>query len=218
MLRIESGAGVVTGKNPSDNLETAISQKRSDRLRSCLPHSDDRDLQRAMRDAAAFAEDVCAQIQQQEGWQWPLALAVKTRTLLQKGITGAAGLTPVCMKPIGIVENEVNELLPPREIKAKPSRIIVDASLNEGLEGLSGGQRLLVVFQFHRLSGYELRQHPKNNPALPKRGVFALHSPLRPNPIGVTEVDLVRREGNVLHVRGLDAVNGTPVLDLKLNR
>ena len=84
--------------------------------------------------------------------------------------------------------------------------------------GVTGNQRLLVIFQFHLLDDYELHQHPKNNPDLAKKGVFALHSPRRPNPIGVTEVALVRREGNVLHVRGLDAVNGTPVLDLKLNR
>ena len=49
----------------------------------------------------------------------------------------------------------------------------------------------------------------------PRRGVFALRSPNRPNGIGVTTVDLVAREGNVLRVRGLDAINGTPVLDLK---
>jgi len=50
----------------------------------------------------------------------------------------------------------------------------------------------------------------------PKRGVFALHTPYRPNPIGVTGVDLLSVKGNVLRVRGLDALNGTPVLDIKL--
>jgi tRNA-Thr(GGU) m(6)t(6)A37 methyltransferase TsaA len=127
-------------------------------------------------------------------------------------------LPQFCVQPIGIVRSSVDELLRPDEIKSKPARIIVDPALSPGLDGLTGGQRLLVIFQFHKLSGYELHQHPRNDPQRPKTGVFTLHSPQRPNPIGVTEVDLIRREGNILYVQGLDAVNGTPVLDLKLNK
>ncbi len=128
-----------------------------------------------------------------------------------------AALPPVTMRPIGIVVNEINEPLAPQEIKAAPSRIILDPALSLGLAGLVGDQRLLVVFQFHLFTDFDLQQHPKNDQRRPKRGIFALHSPRRPNPIGVTEVDLIKREENVLFVRGLDAVNGTPVLDLKLN-
>lgn len=124
---------------------------------------------------------------------------------------------PVTFRPIGMVESEVNDLLRPEAIKAEPARIIIDPALIGGLDGLEGGQRLLVIFQFHRLQGYALRQHPRGDRSEPLRGVFALHSPQRPNAIGVTEVELLRREENVLHVRGLDAVNGSPVLDLKLN-
>ncbi|MFN2137612.1 MAG: SAM-dependent methyltransferase [Candidatus Promineifilaceae bacterium] len=126
-------------------------------------------------------------------------------------------LNSITMHPIGFVENSIDELLPPDAIKSVPSRIVVDPKYAPGLDGLGAGQRLLVIFQFHRLESYELHQHPRNDPKRPKVGVFALHSPRRPNPIGVTEVDLVKRAGNVLYVRGLDAVNGTPVLDLKLN-
>ncbi len=126
-------------------------------------------------------------------------------------------LPALTVQPIGYVSSAVDQLLPPRQIKAHPARIIIDPALEQGLFGLEGGQRLLVVFQFHRLSGYDLLQHPRADPSRPLRGVFALHSPSRPNPIGITEVDLLRREGNILHVSGLDAVNGTPVLDLKLN-
>jgi tRNA (Thr-GGU) A37 N-methylase len=71
-------------------------------------------------------------------------------------------------------------------------------------------------FYFHRSAGYELSQHPRGDRTRPKRGVFTLRSPRRPNPIGVTVVDLLGVEGNVLRVRGLDACNGTPILDLKL--
>lgn len=74
----------------------------------------------------------------------------------------------------------------------------------------------MVVFYFHRSQGYDLCQHPRGDQSRPQRGVFALRSPRRPNPIGVTEVELMAVERNVLRVRGLDAINGTPVLDLKL--
>ena len=74
---------------------------------------------------------------------------------------------------------------------------------------------LLVVFVFHRSQGFDLLQHPRGNQSRPKRGVFALRSPNRPNPIGITEVELLAIEGNILTVSGLDAINGTPVLDLK---
>ena len=74
----------------------------------------------------------------------------------------------------------------------------------------------MVLFYFHRSTGYELSQHPCGDRTRPKRGVFTLRSPHRPNPIGVTVVELLAINGNVLRVRGLDACNGTPILDLKL--
>ncbi len=98
---------------------------------------------------------------------------------------------------------------------AAESRIILDPGLVEGLTGVEPGQKLMVIFHFHRSPGYALLQHPRGDETRPRRGVFALRSPRRPNPIGVTMVDLVAIDGNVLRVRGLDALNGTPVLDLK---
>lgn len=116
---------------------------------------------------------------------------------------------------IGHVENDFDEPTPPTEIRAVESRIIIEPSLAEGLEGLEPGRRVMVVFCFHRSQGFDLLQHPQGDRSRPRHGVFALRSPRRPNPIGVTVVDLVSIEENVLLVRGLDAINGTPVLDLK---
>ncbi len=95
------------------------------------------------------------------------------------------------------------------------SRIVLDPVLTEGLTGLEPGQRIMVVFYFHRSQGFDLLQHPRGDKSRPRHGVFALRSPRRPNPIGVTVVELVAIEGNVLRVRDLDAIDGTPVLDLK---
>jgi L-fuculose-phosphate aldolase len=85
----------------------------------------------------------------------------------------------------------------------------------EGLQGLAPGSKVLVIFNFHLAEGYELLQHPRGDKSRPRRGVFALRSPYRPNRIGITEVELLTIENNILGVRGLDALNGTPVLDIK---
>jgi len=119
-------------------------------------------------------------------------------------------------QPIGFVANSVKVTLPPDQIKAVPSKIILEPTLVPGLEGLSPGQRIMIVFHFHLSeTNYDLQQHPKHDYSRPKRGVFALRTPQRPNAIGITTVDLVKIKGNILHVHNLDAIDGTPVLDIK---
>ena len=121
----------------------------------------------------------------------------------------------VTYRPIGRVESGFHEPAPPEVFEGAISRIVLDPTLVPGLEGIEPGQELVVVFHFHRVQGYELRQHPRADPERPPRGVFALRSPRRPNPIGLTTVQVLAIDGNVLTVRGLDALDGTPVLDLK---
>lgn len=117
---------------------------------------------------------------------------------------------------IGYVENDFTAPGAFRDCSALESRLVLDPSLIEGLRGLEAGQQLMVLFYFHCSQGYELSQHPCGDLSRSERGVFTLRSPHRPNPIGVTVVELLAVDGNVLHVRGLDACNGTPILDLKL--
>ncbi len=121
----------------------------------------------------------------------------------------------ITYRPIGRVENAFDEPVAMDVLLAAESRIILDPALTEGLSGVQPGEKLMVIFHFHRSTGYELLQHPRGDVTRPRRGVFTLRSPRRPNPIGVTVVDVLAVEGNVLRVRGLDALNGTPVLDLK---
>ena len=123
--------------------------------------------------------------------------------------------TTVTYRAIARVENCFDEPATPDKIRAVESRIVLDPALIEGLRGLEPGQRIMVIFCFHRSQGYDLLQHPQGDKNRPRRGVFALRSPRRPNPIGVTVADLLAVKGNVLLVRGLDAINGTPVLDIK---
>jgi len=118
--------------------------------------------------------------------------------------------------PIGYVENEFDLPTPAEEMRKSTSRIVIREDLAEGLEGIEQFEKLLVIFHFHLApKSCPLRQHPRGDRSRPKRGVFALRSPHRPNPIGVTVVDLLAVEGNVLVVKGLDALNGSPVLDIK---
>ena len=82
-----------------------------------------------------------------------------------------------------------------------------------GLTDIDGFSHLFVLWVFDRSEGFELLGTPPIDDR--PHGVFATRSPRRPNPIGLTVVELLRREKNALHVRGLDMLDGTPILDLK---
>jgi tRNA-Thr(GGU) m(6)t(6)A37 methyltransferase TsaA len=84
----------------------------------------------------------------------------------------------------------------------------------EALRGLEGFERLWVIYVFHMNEGWSAMVRPPRGPRI-KRGVFATRSPHRPCPIGLSAVELIRVEGRSVHVRGLDLLDGTPVLDLK---
>ena len=118
--------------------------------------------------------------------------------------------------PIGHVErDEGDDGLSGDELRARPVRVVLDPALSDGLLGLEPGSDVVVLYYFHRSTGYDLHVHPQGDPDRPLRGVFAVRSPRRPNPIGVTTVRIRRIEGNVLEVVGLDALDGSPVLDIK---
>ena len=85
--------------------------------------------------------------------------------------------------------------------------------LEAGLTDIEGISHLFVIWVFHRSQGYELLGMPPCDDR--PHGVFATRSPWRPNPIGLTVVALLRRDGPRLHVRGVDMLDGTPILDIK---
>jgi len=82
-----------------------------------------------------------------------------------------------------------------------------------GLADIEGFSHLIVVWVFDRAQGFELTATPPSDNR--SHGVFATRSPQRPNPIGLTAVELLRREGSRLYVRGVDMLDGTPILDIK---
>jgi tRNA (adenine37-N6)-methyltransferase len=82
-----------------------------------------------------------------------------------------------------------------------------------GLQDVEGFSHLFVLWEFDRSRDFDLVSHPPADDR--PHGVFATRSPRRPNPIGLTVVELVRREGPAVHVRGVDMLDGTPILDIK---
>jgi tRNA (adenine37-N6)-methyltransferase len=83
-----------------------------------------------------------------------------------------------------------------------------------GLKDIEGFSHLYLIWEFDRVNGWSLDASPPNANGL-THGVFATRSPRRPNPIGLTVVQLFRRDGTSLYVRGVDMLDGTPVLDIK---
>jgi tRNA-Thr(GGU) m(6)t(6)A37 methyltransferase TsaA len=121
------------------------------------------------------------------------------------------------LAPIGFVRNNIKE----REIedwRTITSEIIIKEDLKEALSRIDEFSHIIVIYWMHKLPPSQrsiIKVHPKANQNLPLVGVFASRSPARPNPIGITTVKLLERRDNVLKVIGLDAINGTPVLDIK---
>ena len=119
------------------------------------------------------------------------------------------------LKPIGFVriqgkENEIH--------RSKVSELVINPNFVEALNGLKDFSHLFVIFWMHKISQKGWRRfkvHPRGRRDLPLVGAFATRTPHRPNPIGLTLVELLSVEGNTIMVRGLDAFDSTPILDIK---
>jgi L-fuculose-phosphate aldolase len=112
------------------------------------------------------------------------------------------------IRPIGTV----------RILSAEESVLDIEPAYQEGLSGIGPGDRLQVLYWMHELEEgdrHRLMVHPRGDQTRPLKGVFALRSPARPNPIGVSEVQVRRLAGRQVFVRGLDALEGSPIVDVK---
>lgn len=94
-------------------------------------------------------------------------------------------------------------------------KITILPEYTDCLEKISQGQYVHVFMWFHEAKRGTKKVHTLHDPSLGLRGVFATRSPDRPNPIGVTLVEILKLDGLTLDVRGLDALDGTPVIDIK---
>jgi tRNA-Thr(GGU) m(6)t(6)A37 methyltransferase TsaA len=122
----------------------------------------------------------------------------------------------ICLEPVGVVQTEAVG----KEVRDKNvvSRIVFREKYVEALEGVEEFSHLFVLFWLHEISDKDrqiMKVRPRGRSDMPLLGIFATRTPHRPNPIGLTRVKILDIEGNVITVQGLDAFDGTPVLDIK---
>lgn len=139
------------------------------------------------------------------------------------------------VRPIGVVRSALKDPADaPKQgaLTSQEAEIVVDPAYLPALDGLErrvapagnavfddGAHRkdgkIIVICWMHRADRARLKVHPQGQEKLPERGVFSTRSPHRPNPVSLHTVTLLSIEGNVLRVRGMDAIDGTPVVDIK---
>lgn len=143
----------------------------------------------------------------------------------------------IILKPVGMVRSEIKEPTLRTDsngialkdkietIRAERDRlrnlvsiIEIEPELEDLLEGIEGHSHLILLYWAHKITPESrklTKVHPMGLKDIPKKGIFATCSPARPNPILVTTVRLLEREGNCLKVQGLEAIDGSPVIDIK---
>jgi tRNA-Thr(GGU) m(6)t(6)A37 methyltransferase TsaA len=120
--------------------------------------------------------------------------------------------------PIGWVESPLTDRAsaPKQADEGAPGAwLVLRAELAAGLDGIGPGDELIVVTWLDRARRDVLRVHPRGDPTRPEQGVFNTRSPDRPNPIGLHRVEVVSIDDARVRVRSLEALDGTPVLDVK---
>lgn len=123
----------------------------------------------------------------------------------------------IVVSPIGVIRTPFENLegMPIQPVGAEQvkGRVVLEPRYLEGLDDIEGFSHLILIYAFHQSRGFQLKVKPflDDQP----RGLFATRAPRRPNPIGLSIVELLAREDNVLHVTNIDVVDGTPLLDLK---
>ncbi len=121
------------------------------------------------------------------------------------------------IEPIGIIHSPYTSLedmpIQPRGAQGVEGTVILDSRYREGLDDLEGFSHIYLLYRFHMAARTSLKVVPFMD--VTPRGVFSTRSPLRPNHIGISIVNLVRVEENVLHVKNIDILDNTPLLDIK---
>jgi len=99
--------------------------------------------------------------------------------------------------------------------------LVIEKEYVRGMKDIRPGEKIVVIFHFHRSRPFtreDLAQHPGGDPSRPKKGVFSICSPFRPNPIGMSVLTVTAVRENIISVKGLDMIDGTPILDIKPRR
>lgn len=123
----------------------------------------------------------------------------------------------IVYKPIGVIRSEhtIAQETPIQSIYAKDCQgwVEIFPEYTEGLRDLDGFSRIYLIYHFHQAESVKLIVKPFLQDV--EHGIFATRAPCRPNAIGLSVVELLRRDGNVIHLNGVDILDGTPLLDIK---
>lgn len=126
-------------------------------------------------------------------------------------------MEPITFKPIGIIHTPFTEAkgtpIQPTATGGTEATIEIFKEYTEGLTDLDGFSHIILLYYFHKIKSSSLIVTPYMDTET--HGVFATRAPGRPNPIGLSIVELVRIENNILHIRNADMLDGTPLLDIK---
>jgi tRNA-Thr(GGU) m(6)t(6)A37 methyltransferase TsaA len=120
------------------------------------------------------------------------------------------------MKSIGVVHTDAETIPRHWTVSDVEGTLVIDERYLKGLKDIKPRQRIVVIFHFHRSPEFDasyLTQTPRHRKK--PLGVFSICSPVRPNPIGMSVLEVLGVEDNVIYVKGLDMLDGTPVLDIK---
>ncbi len=125
----------------------------------------------------------------------------------------------ISMTPVGMIHspfcNLINMPIQPKGAKETYATIEFDPSLQEGLKDLDGFSHVYLIYYFHKMKEPKLSVIPFNDKTHTPRGVFATRAPMHPNRIGLSVVELVKIEENIVTIKGIDVLDGTPLLDIK---
>jgi tRNA-Thr(GGU) m(6)t(6)A37 methyltransferase TsaA len=120
--------------------------------------------------------------------------------------------------PIGVIHSELVscEAAPRQGNEGGPDAWLeVNSMVAQGLEGIATGNEIILITWFHKAHRDILKVHPRGDKSMPLKGVFATRSPGRPNPLGLHRVTVLEIDGNKLRVGPIEAIDGTPVVDIK---
>jgi tRNA-Thr(GGU) m(6)t(6)A37 methyltransferase TsaA len=119
--------------------------------------------------------------------------------------------------PIGTIETPFNDLkgmpIQPSGAAEVSGTIIINPEYEQGLNDLEGFSHIILLYHFHKSKGYNLMVKPFMDTQ--KRGLFSTRAPRRPNPIGLSIVQLIKIKANTISIKGIDVLNGTPLIDIK---
>jgi len=120
------------------------------------------------------------------------------------------------MEPIGYVSTDAKEIPRSWTISDVEGTLVIDETYLEGLREIRPGQRIYVIFHFHKSPKFTL-QYMRIKPPIRNQemGVFSTHSPFRPNPVGLSILEVLGIKDNFIRVKGLDMLDETPILDIK---